>query len=282
MSSVMTEATSTMAADWGYKIRLVRLSDLIVDDRYQRPLNEVWIRQRMEVFDPYLVGTLDVSERKDGTLAIMDGQQRAELLRNVGYLDVHAALYPRMSLEDEAAFFVRKNRDRKNMTPFYTYRAKLVAGDPITIEVNDTVTTAGFTISGQTNDKDAIGAVRAVEKTYVMQTDHWDEVLTPTLSVIQGSVYGRRHSLDGDVIQGLGRFHQAFARDEFDNTKLMEIVSNVGPTTLIGRASDLTHTGRASNRAGNVARVLVTEYNNNRNGNPRLDAKKVKSGTWTR
>jgi hypothetical protein len=66
--------------DWPYRFEIIPLEELAVDSAYQRPLTSFWqtVRDR---FNPALVGTLVVSERKNGSKWIIDGQTRWEAMR---------------------------------------------------------------------------------------------------------------------------------------------------------------------------------------------------------
>ena len=72
----MTErnGTADFIGDSG-EVRRVRLADLLVDDAYQRPL-KAHSKRIFKRFNPAACAPLLVGERPDGSLQVIDGQQR--------------------------------------------------------------------------------------------------------------------------------------------------------------------------------------------------------------
>src|ERR1700677_2244598 len=96
-----------------------------------RPVDEKWVTDRVPVYTPAGVGTLTVSRRDDGELIILDGQHRAELMRNaVGIQAVaQCEVYQGLALSQEAAIF-RLLNDKRALTPLHRFLALITEGDP--------------------------------------------------------------------------------------------------------------------------------------------------------
>lgn len=253
-------------AEWPFEVGLVYVRDLLVDDTYQRPPHHRFISEMAANFDPTLVGTIDVNARKGGVFAVLDGQQRLGAMTQVGKTACYCSIYTGMSIQDEAGFFFRKNRDRKSMKVYYAFRARTIAGDAEAIAIRDTVEAQGFTLGESSNERDVIGAIRAIEIAYSYSSPHRDESLTPALVTIHKSVFGRKGSLDAWLIQGLGRFWQNYADSEVDQKIVQETLSELGPTNFLGRVREkqvTSSTGgvRGVSQPWVAARVLVDEYN---------------------
>lgn len=261
-------------AEWPFSVGLVYLRDLVVDDTYQRPPHHRFISEMAASFDPTLVGTIDVNKRKGNTHAVLDGQQRLGAMTAVGKTACYCSIYTGMTLEDEAGFFYRKNRDRKSMKAYYAFRARAVAGDKEAITIRKKVEAQGFTLGEASNERDVIGAIRSVEVTYGYASDYRSESLSAALYTIRHSVYGRKGSLDSWLIQGLGRFWQNYADDEVDDKTVEAILSDFGPTNFLGRVREKQVTTSTGGRQGvsqpwTAARIIADEYNRRTRGTAR-------------
>lgn len=261
-------ARTRKANEWDYTVGILSLKDLIVDQTYQRPPQEAFVEQMIAEFDDILVGVLDVSERKDGTHAILDGAQRFEALKKYKST-VWCSIYTGMSIKDEAMFFYRKNRNRRSVHPFYQIRALMVTGDRTAIAINRIVESEGYKLAVGGIPDDAITAIRAVEDAYSMNSLQRKESLSPTMHVLRQCFFGRKSGKEGELIRGLGKFFQPFADDEIDMPWLIDVLSGQNPQVLIGRAADKAAVGRQP-RAYHLAVDIVNIYNRGRKGGHRL------------
>jgi len=253
-------------AEWPYEVGLIPIVDLVIDDTYQRPPHRAFIVEMAENFDESLVGTIDVSRRKPNLFAVLDGQQRVEAMRLVGKTAAFASIYDGMSIQDEAAFFYRKNKDRRAMKHFFAFRARIVAGDPVAIKINEIVEMQGFSLGPSSNERDTIGATTSIENAYMYGSNWRDESLTPTLVTIREAWLGRNGSLDGVLIGGLSRFWQHFSDEEVDMATVVETLQSFGgPKNLIGLAREKQAVSSAISRGMSIqavtARVLAENYN---------------------
>ena len=243
-------------AEWPFEVGLVPLRDMVVDDTYQRPPHHEFIAHGASTFDETLVGTVDVSVRTNGVYAILDGQQRYFMMLQVGKTACYAAMYKGMTIADEAGFFFRKNKDRKQMKPYYSFRAKMIAGDEDALEITRLVEDQGFVLGPISNEESVIGAIRAVELTYSFSADHRAECLSPTLRTIRESFKGRKGMFDAWVIQGLGRFWQAYTDDEVNDERLAQGLKDIGPQNLIGAARD-SMVGKPRSAVGGISMSIA-------------------------
>lgn len=257
-------------AEWPFDVGLVPLRNLVVDDTYQRPPSHEFIARMASQFDPTLVGTIDVADRGKGIYAVLDGQQRFFAMTQVGKTACYCSIYSGMTLADEAGFFYRKNRDRKAMKPFYSFRARKIAGDEEAAQITDVVEAEGFILGPTTNDREVIGAIRAIEIAYGYQSEFREESLSPALRTVRESFFGRKGSLDATLLQGLGRFWQVVSDDEITDERLHEALGTVGPSGLLGMARDAAASTPRSSKGGVsmpwlVARKTGEIYNRSAN-----------------
>lgn len=276
LASLPEQQENRAKAEWPFEVGLTYLADMIVDDEYQRPPHHQFIAEGASHFDETLVGCIDVNRRTNGQLAILDGQQRFRMMQQVGKTTCFAAIYEGMNLADEAGFFYRKNKDRKSMAPYYGFRARTVAGDPEAIEIRMAVEAQGFVLSSSSNDREAIGAIRAVETAWTYSSEYREEALTPTLQTIRDSVFGRKDSLSSWLIMGVARFWQNYSDEEVERDQLSGVILPIGATGLIGLARDRQAVASSSGRPRSslpwtIARILAEEYNRRIRGGRRGD-----------
>lgn len=251
-----TPVRSIRREEWPFEVKLLRLDDLFADEAYQRPPHEQFIRELALKFDERLVGAIDVSDRGKNNYAILDGQQRYEAMKLIGKSACWAAVYMGMTLEDEASHFFHKNRDRKAIHPWYHFRAKLVAGDETMQGIQKILDQHGFELAIGARGYPVITAIRAVEYAHAYHSNTREECLSPTLELIRNLWAGREKATDGDIIRGLSRFFATYHDDEIIWEHLNPLLSELGPTLIIGRANDLRY-GTSNRSAGAMGRRLA-------------------------
>jgi len=126
-----------------------------------------FVRKHAATFDPTLVGTIDVAQRRRGAVyAIMDGQLRYEMCRLVGKKAIWCSVYSGMDKQQEARFFLHKNRDKKAIHPFYMYKAELAAGEKTAVAITEIATREGYVLSfgsgGATHKPEEVSAMAAL------------------------------------------------------------------------------------------------------------------------
>lgn len=249
------------ADDWPFRVELLPIDALLVDrDAYQRPVSWPFVRKEAARFDPSLVGTIDVAQRSPSQFAIVDGQQRSEIVRLVGKRTLWCSIYVGLDVESEARMFLRKNRDRKTMHPYYTFRASLTANDPDAVGAHQIVERHGYrlAIAAPNETREAnIAAIAAVQTAYARKLPDGTPTLEPTLAVLNRATLGLDHGQDSMLIRGLSRLF--VERPDVDVDVLVAVLTERTPTLVLARARELKRTERATGE-GAVARVLTREH----------------------
>jgi hypothetical protein len=260
---VRAEQREAWQREWPFTVELLPLEWLFADSRYQRDPIKPFIQQSVARFDPTLVGTLDVSMREPDRFAILDGLQRSEIVKQVDKRAVWCSVYRGMGLNDEAEFFVSKNRERRNMHPFYALRARKVAGDSAARAIFRTVDDIGFKLSS-TNTKrsgEVIVAIGALEEVYGRTSlARPNGSLQPALATIQEAFGGREGATEGSILRGFGRFYQAFYDDDISHKQLIEKLQDIGPKKLAGFAADRATTSKHP-KAFLIAQEIISVHN---------------------
>jgi hypothetical protein len=250
--------------DWPFRVELLPLDSLLIDDAYQRPVSWAFVRREAARFDPTLVGTIDVAQRSPGTFAILDGQQRREIVRLVGKQTIFASVYIGLDRASEARHFLHKNRDRKTVHPFYTFRARVTSNDPDAIEIEKIVKRHGYELAIGAPSRDLekgvnhIAAIAAVLKCFERKLPDGGDTLDPVLAILKRSTFGRPEGQSSMIMRGVSA--TLLEQPDLERDRLIDVLTELGPQLVLGRASDLKLRGRGLTGEQAVARVLLIEY----------------------
>ena len=284
----LDQPTLTGGREWPFTVKLVPLekvfSHWVEDGGYQRPVEENFVRDLTLRFDERLVGTIDVSERGDGRYAVIDGQQRSEAMKRVGKTSCYCSVYEGLTVPQEATLFFHKNRDRRQVNPYYEFMARVAAEDPEAIDILRIVDKEGFELhtsggAGKIEGRDRnITAIRAVEEVYRYDSEVRQECLTPTLSVIFRNWFGRKDSLNTSLIRGLGRCFRVWADAEIQWQHWEEQLEALGPSLVLGMGDDQRQSRSGQGKGIGVSLALVEIHNRGLPRGQRLDSRLVQ--TW--
>lgn len=243
MSAVAEEVPAKImdTAEWPYRFDVLDVSSMIVDYTYQRPLT-AFHKKIAEKFDPALVGTLVVSDRKpgsqytdaegkrrkvgpDGAVAIVDGQTRwgAATVREIEKLP--CLVYMEMTVAQEASLFARLQKERKGIASFHRFRAAMIAGDKEPLDIASIVRDAGYEVGVSGREPNEITAVAALEAVY----RRGPEILERTLLILK-EAWGDEHLPAAEHIRGLAYFLSS--KPEVDDERMASKLGKSTPTEL--------------------------------------------------
>ena len=126
-------------------MRWLSLSELQIDDRYQRPLGKAnWrtIRKIAGAFDWSLFAPVVAAPLTDGGFAVIDGQHRAHAAALAGQ-DRIPALVVDVPPESQARAFAGINTQRTGLTMFHLFKAGRASGEPWALACDQAVSSAG-------------------------------------------------------------------------------------------------------------------------------------------
>lgn len=134
----------------------VPVARCVIDPSYQRTLETRRSQDRVAAmaqnFRWEACGAITAARTPDGDFAVIDGQHRvaaARLRAEKGWgaiAELPAIVYGHISVQEQAAAFVRANTDRVALTNLAIYHAKIVAGDPEATAIAAIVKAAGMTV----------------------------------------------------------------------------------------------------------------------------------------
>lgn len=230
------------------KFKNVAIGELVIDDRYQRPLDERRIERMARNYDEHLFGVLDVSER-NGKLAVFDGQHRLKLAEAIGRAKVPCMVHQSLSAEREAELFVALQRERKGITSVERFKARLFSADELAVAINADVEAAGFGVrqaGARAGLVYAIQAVSSLERVYRRGN------LRETLELLHELWGGDDKSTDGGLIEGLSSVIEGYGH-RLEGAPL-ERLRETPPVVVLRRA--IGHSGGGSMKGGLIAGEL--------------------------
>lgn len=129
----------------------IALDRLHVDQVYQR--TEIKRKRVADIAASWswaACGAICVARREDGTLWVFDGQHRALAARKRGDItELPCLIFPAISIDQEADAYIRANTNRGPMRFVEKFKAMLVTGDPVAVQVQEMLDEFGYIASSQ-------------------------------------------------------------------------------------------------------------------------------------
>lgn len=248
--------------DMDWRIEIVPLNDIYLD-KYQRPLDERWLRARENDFRPWLLGTITLSERhKSGKrFANVDGQHRAELARRHGVSHLAAVVFYNLTRQQEAGLFSAFQLERRNITPFQRFNADLINEKPDAKAIYKIITDEGWKLQDANHHAGGmfIKAVKVMEDVYKEDPAQL-RVLLRLLRETWGEL---PHTSNERFMRGVWRFLREVP--DLDEARFIEKLGSVTPSTLFDRATNLREgRGAKGSLPAFVAEAVENQYRTRR------------------
>lgn len=176
-------------------LQWLKLSDLSVDEAYQREIGERgWrsIKSIASKFQWSKFGTILVAPVAGGIYAIVDGQHRAHAAAICGFEAVPCQVV-QINRGEQASAFAAVNSDRVQVTLWQAFRAALAAGEEWAVKANGACEDAGCKLMmGNTsaNAKRA-GEIYAIGRIRAAVDGLGPEAVTAALAPLRRSMTGR-------------------------------------------------------------------------------------------
>lgn len=261
------------AHDHPYRLDHIDPASQQVDESYQRGLNETKVEALASNWSDNAVGTIEISERADGSHYIIDGQHRVAAARLIGIRSLPAKIYTGLTLAEEAAAFVQSNTWRTSPLPLAIFRARLAAGDPTAHAILRVIEEAGYVLAPEyrsSRNPRHMRAITAVERIF---TDVGATGLRFELDFIHIVWPDSARALDHTVLLGVHQFEIRYnlsAWREGDRERFQDKLAERGLDVLYRQAlayADI-HGGT---RAVNFGRAMLATYNERRSDRYKLD-----------
>ena len=254
------------------KHRAVALDEISIDPKVQRDegVNQPRVNKMASAFDRDALGVLILSQRRDGTLVCLDGAHRTAAARQAGHAArMDAIVFTGLSMAEEASLFLLYN-DKKDPSAISRFKARVIAGDPVAVDVNRIIAEHGWKVSTAKNDTGVLAAIDKAEAVYrnagkTMPEGAYPEVLDSVLTILTAAWEHDPKSTHGALLIGvsqlIGRFGKAI-----DYKKVIDEMQGTRPGVLMGKARNLADIQGGTVSAA-VAKILVGLHNNRRRTN---------------
>lgn len=259
--------------------QMVSVDKLTIDPRVQRKegVDQRRVQQIVDAYDRAALGTITVSQRRDGAMVVLDGAHRTAASRLVGVPEIPALVYVGLLLAHEAALFVELNTFKQ---PSFLSRmmAARVSGDPDATAILDTIEAHGWKVD-YSSDAGHFAAVQAAERIYrngagALPLGAHRDLLDRTMNLITAAWRHDRESAHQMVVQGVGLLLARFG-DGIEDASLALQLAQERPYVLIGKAKAL-QSGQGGTTPAALAKVLTGIYNTRRR------TKRLPEWVWTR
>lgn len=144
---------------------ILDIAQLNVDTAYQRALRHNLVNQIGKEYDIVKAGPILVSERKDKSLWVVDGQHRMAGALQAGEDAIFAHVIHGLTKEQEADLRLARN-NRMSDSVYEKFRTRLVMGDFVAHRMQELVRQQGTEINLEPNAHTGINAIGTAEEIY--------------------------------------------------------------------------------------------------------------------
>lgn len=192
------------------RTKRVPAGDLTVDPRVQRDhLTHSKLAKIRDNYNRAALGTLQVSQRGDDSLVILDGWHRWTIVSEVEKDDfpLQCQVHTGLTLEQEAALFVQFNQ-QEAANKLDLHKVRVTQGEPMAVAIDEAVRAQGWAV-GQGEGK--IRAILALEKVYYLGEalgEGQGATLVSDLLRVITQAWGRDDpkAVDQNILKAVGEF----------------------------------------------------------------------------
>lgn len=214
-------------------------------------------------FDLDCVGTIVVA-LISGVYYVIDGQHRLEAMRSLDMLDVEVEceIYVDPTMEYAAKLFLALNA-RKGMKLFDKFEKRVNSGDPVAVDIVETVRSLGLEIHEYL--RGAINAVDALERVYLdkrgKRSSPSPSALRTTLRCLRDAWGEDESAYNGNLIKALGAVVRRYdGMIDQENMIRHMVAFPGGPSGLLRRGKELATVKRLATIHA-IAEEFVSLYN---------------------
>ena len=181
-------------------------------------------------------GAISVMQREDGRYMVVDGQNRTlAAWRRSDISRLPCMVFRSKSIEHEASSFIEINTNRKPVTAYIKFRARLVAGDQSSKEIVSIVADNGLQMRPDGAKPGTITCIAACERMYAQSPSSFARVIALAAKIsaadnvfVCGILVGGLSVLDRKVQDGL------------QDKRLAQKLTEVGAIALVDAARKMS------------------------------------------
>lgn len=239
--------------------RFVTPDKLRVDRTYQRELNQKEVANIVANWNDDIFNLPKVSQRKDGSLYIFDGQHATAAHRKVyGEEPIECIIFIGLSWEQEKDLFVAQNGISSDPTTMEKLRAEYNGGNETVHGMIESCAALGVRVKFEKANSRTPFSCNAVAALYGAYMTLPHDLFNRMISVILKAWGGESKSLQAGFIKGLQRLYK-FTNGSIKDSELIKSLSQYTPDFYIREAKDV-----AGSLAVKFCTVFLRVYNKKR------------------
>lgn len=223
-----------------YELILIPIENLITDGAYQRPVQPSHVRKIADNFELLKFRPLTGNLRPDGTVALVDGLQRATALQMLGYEGLVPVIIPTrpMTLKEEAIAFLAMNMDNKAVRAVDSFQAQITSGNSHAVQINEVLGPLGLVVDSSRKDMtiSAAGSLRLVINECGGINGPGKQILHDTLNGVVAAYGGEFASLSSNMVRGVAAFLFNLNEKYFDVDVLVSLLETKSPSDWLASA----------------------------------------------
>jgi hypothetical protein len=242
-----------------FRYEWVDLKAATIDPRIQRGEEGPEINHIAANFNSAALGTFTLSRRNDGTLVVLDGQQRRAACLKIDYSEqVQAIVHENLTLPEEAQLFIDLNY-RRSVNAWTQFRVARTAGDELAQAIGVILDELHIPLGGPKGFSAVVMARRVARRQGGLTHLHWAlrQVQTVYDPAREGGVY------DGRVVEAFSMLYREYSTI-IDEDNLHKKLARVGGgiDDLIGHGHTVQKVAHPSIKiAKAIARAVALRYN---------------------
>lgn len=253
---------------------VVNLNELYVDMTYQRIIRLQKLinkLKKMNGFDKYSAGVIDVAIRPSGKKFVWDGLRRSIMaglcgLKNIKSSKFHHPQHCSVSecQKQEARYFKSRNADQESMKAEEIFKSEVVFGDPKALELLELIKNCELDIEGLNPGGRLFGGFVEVRNNY-FKTDSIDTEFFVESSRIVRDIYNNE-TVSGYLLTGLAYLLQK-NEDAEQSYSVEEIIESLERYKSVNpKQTELIRGRLAGNARGSIAYLIATRALKDKNG----------------
>lgn len=247
-----------MPDNYNRTIQRLPVNLLLIDERYQRNLSGKHVEKLFSKFNPLLLTTLLVSDRKDGFFYVLDGQHRRAVLikKRIEYADCE--VWQNLTVAQEASIFEGVNRDHHIVSAYDSYKARIFIEDKLALQLQRIARDCHVIIAPfANNNMHTFTCVHTIE--YVLTT-YGERILWLTFDFILNVWPEHRVSRNQTFMYGVGRFLYTYG-NVLERRDVLNKMQSINPQKLMMDCRSMV----GNNQSGlAMAKILAAHYNSGR------------------
>lgn len=257
------------------EVGVVAIDEIWVDMTYQRivRLKKLIIKlQKMNGFDPYSAGVVDIAIRPSGKKFCWDGLRRIIMAGLCGLTHIKTSqLVHKQYMTDldcqkeEARYFKSRNADNESMKAEEIFKSEVVFGDPDALKLLNVFKNCELDVEGLNPSGKSLGGFVEVKNNYFRKDGIPEEYFIESSRIIQ-KVYYKEPTVSGYLLTGLA--YLLMKNEDVDHSysidEIIESLVNFKRTNP--KQTNLIKGRLAGNARASIAYLITRRALNDNNG----------------